>query len=216
MIYNIAIDGTSGAGKSTIAKILADKLGIVYLDTGAMYRAIAIKLDKYKASYSDDKKIAKIIGDTKLEIIMGIPQKVMLDGVDVSEAIREHHVSKLASDYSAVPIVRKKLVEIQQRIAADQSTILDGRDIGTHVLPNAKYKFFVSASPSVRAKRRYDELVAKGQDVNLAQIEADIVDRDTKDSTREVSPLRPASDAVVIDTSYMSIDEVVNTIMGHM
>ena len=216
-MYNIALDGTSGAGKSTVAKLLAKRLGIVYLDTGAMYRAVAIKLDRLGAGYTDEEKIGQILDTTKLEIVIGDgAQRVILDGVDVSTAIREHHVSKLASDYSAVPVVRQKMVRIQQNIAKEQSSILDGRDIGTHVLPNAKYKFFVSASVEVRAKRRYDELKAKGQKVNLAQIQKDIADRDAKDTNREVSPLRPADDAVIIDTSNLTIDEVVEKIASYL
>ncbi|MCL2371019.1 MAG: (d)CMP kinase, partial [Firmicutes bacterium] len=131
-MYNIALDGTSGAGKSTVAKLLAKQLGIVYLDTGAMYRAVAIKLDKAGVGYKDEAKIGQILDSTKLDMIIdGGAQKVILDGVDVSQAIREHHVSKLASDYSAVPVVRQKMVRIQQSIAKKQSAILDGRDIGT-------------------------------------------------------------------------------------
>ena len=218
-MYNIALDGTSGAGKSTVAKLLAARLGIVYLDTGALYRAVAIKLAGAGAALSDEAKIAEVLSDTKLDIEVGKDggaQRVILDGEDVSKAIREHYVSKIASDYSAVPEVRAKLLNIQREIAASRSSILDGRDIGTHVLPNAKYKFFVSASVAVRAKRRYDELTAKGQNVDLAQIERDIADRDNKDTSRDISPLRVADDAVVIDTSELTIEQVLERILGYI
>jgi len=218
-MYNIALDGTSGAGKSTVAKLLAAHLGIVYLDTGALYRAVAIKLDRAGAALDDEEKTAAVLRDTKLDINIGKDggaQRVILDDGDVSDAIREHRVSKLASDYSAVPAVRQKLLNIQRDIAASRSSILDGRDIGTHVLPKAKYKFFVSASVAVRAKRRYDELTAKGQEVDLAQIERDIADRDLKDSSRQISPLKAAPDAVVIDTSDLTIEQVLQTILSYI
>jgi len=215
-MFNIAIDGTSGAGKSTIANLLAERLGIVYLDTGALYRAVAIKLHSAGAALSDEAKIAAVLSDTWLDIVVGEnggKQRVLLDGEDVTLAIREHFVSKIASDYSAVPAVRQKLLSIQRDIAAARSSILDGRDIGTHVLPNAKYKFFLSASVAVRAKRRYDELMAKGQTVNLTQIEQDIYERDKKDTNRDISPLKAADDAVIVDTSNMSIEEVLEVLL---
>lgn len=210
---NIAIDGPAGAGKSTIAKLLAAKLGILYLDTGAMYRAIGLKALNIGVDISDAVAVEKMLADTKINVGQenGV-QHVYLDGNDVSTAIRENSVSKAASDISAVPCVRYKMVELQRDIASKCDTVLDGRDIGTFVLPNAEHKIFLTASAEERAKRRYAELKAKGSDLTLEQIKDDIEKRDYNDSHRVLAPLKKADDATEIDTTSMTIDEVVEEI----
>lgn len=210
---NIAIDGPAGAGKSTIAKLLAAKLGILYLDTGAMYRAVGLKALNTGVDISDAAAVEKMLADTKIDVTQenGV-QHVYLDGNDVSSAIRENAVSKAASDISAVPCVRYKMVELQREIASRCDTVLDGRDIGTFVLPNAEYKVFLTASAEERAKRRYAELKAKGSTLTLEQIKDDIVKRDYNDSHRTLAPLKKADDATEVDTTAMSIDDVVGRI----
>lgn len=210
---NIAIDGPAGAGKSTIAKLLAAKLGILYLDTGAMYRAVGLKALNTGVDISDAAAVEKMLTDTKIDVTQenGV-QHVYLDGNDVSSAIRENAVSKAASDISAVPCVRYKMVELQREIASRCDTVLDGRDIGTFVLPNAEYKIFLTASAEERAKRRYAELKAKGSTLTLEQIKDDIVKRDYNDSHRTLAPLKKADDATEVDTTAMSIDDVVGRI----
>lgn len=210
---NIAIDGPAGAGKSTIAKLLAAKLGILYLDTGAMYRAVGLKALNTGVDISDAAAVEKMLADTKIDVTQenGV-QHVYLDGNDVSLAIRENAVSKAASDISAVPCVRYKMVELQREIASRCDTVLDGRDIGTFVLPNAEYKIFLTASAEERAKRRYAELKAKGSTLTLEQIKDDIVKRDYNDSHRTLAPLKKADDATEVDTTAMSIDDVVGRI----
>lgn len=210
---NIAIDGPAGAGKSTIAKLLAAKLGILYLDTGAMYRAVGLKALNTSVDISDAAAVEKMLADTKIDVTQenGV-QHVYLDGNDVSSAIRENAVSKAASDISAVPCVRYKMVELQREIASRCDTVLDGRDIGTFVLPNAEYKIFLTASAEERAKRRYAELKAKGSTLTLEQIKDDIVKRDYNDSHRTLAPLKKADDATEVDTTAMSIDDVVGRI----
>ncbi len=210
---NIAIDGPAGAGKSTIAKLLAAKLGILYLDTGAMYRAVGLKALNTGVDISDEAAVEKMLADTKIDVTQenGV-QHVYLDGNDVSSAIRENAVSKAASDISAVPCVRYKMVDLQREIASRCDTVLDGRDIGTFVLPNAEYKIFLTASAEERAKRRYAELKAKGSTLTLEQIKDDIVKRDYNDSHRTLAPLKKADDATEVDTTAMSIDDVVGRI----
>lgn len=210
---NIAIDGPAGAGKSTIAELLAAKLGILYLDTGAMYRAVGLKALNTGVDISDEAAVEKMLADTKIDVTQenGV-QHVYLDGNDVSSAIRENAVSKAASDISAVPCVRYKMVELQREIASRCDTVLDGRDIGTFVLPNAEYKIFLTASAEERAKRRYAELKAKGSTLTLEQIKDDIVKRDYNDSHRTLAPLKKADDATEVDTTAMSIDDVVGRI----
>lgn len=214
-MINIAIDGPSGAGKSTIAKEIAKRMDIIYLDTGAMYRAIGLKAFKLNINSEDVLGILSFLDNTKLEIKYksGI-QKVILDGKDVSEQIREHNISKLASNVSKIPQVREKLVKIQREIALLNDVVLDGRDITSYVLPNANYKFFVTASPEVRAKRRFDELVEKGQNVDYIKILEDVKDRDYNDSTRAFAPLTQTDDSILVDTTNMNIVEVVAKIMS--
>ncbi len=215
--YNIAIDGPAGSGKSTVAKLLARDLGILYLDTGAMYRACALKAIGAGADLEDEAAIADVIRDIKLDIEYadGV-QKTVLDGRDVSEEIRLPHVSMAASVVSKHPAVRMKMVEKQREIAGKLSCVLDGRDIGTFVLPDADFKYFLTASPEIRAKRRYDELTAKGHEVNFEELKAEIIRRDEQDATRDVAPLKQAEDAVLIDTSDLSVEEVLRLVKMRM
>ena len=211
--FNIALDGPAGSGKSTVAKILAKDYNILYLDTGAMYRACALKALRSGISPKDVVAVGEMLKtlDLRVEYYEG-KQVTMIDGEDVSLAIRENVVSMAASDISAHHAVRIKMVEMQREIAERMSCVLDGRDIGSAVLPNAKFKFFITADSKVRAKRRYDELSARGEVVDFDKLHAEIVARDKQDSEREFSPLVCAEDAVVIDTSDMDVTEVVLTI----
>lgn len=210
---NIALDGPAGSGKSTVAKILAKDYNILYLDTGAMYRACGLKALRLGISPKDADAVGEMLKtlDLRVEYKDG-KQITMIDGEDVSQAIRENVVSMAASDVSAHHAVRVKMVEMQREIAKRMSCVLDGRDIGSAVLPDAKYKFFITADSRIRAKRRYDELAARGELVDFEKLHAEIVARDKQDSEREFSPLVCAEDAIVIDTSYMAVEEVVLTI----
>ena len=214
---NVAIDGPAGSGKSTIAKALSRDYKILYLDTGAMYRACALKALNEGADVEDEAALCDLMRELSLtiEYVDGV-QHTILDGKDVSEEIRSPRVSMAASTVSKYPCVRMKMVEKQREIAGKMSCVLDGRDIGSYVLPDAEFKFFLTASPEVRARRRYDELVAKGYEVDFEELKREIERRDLQDSTREFSPLRKADDAVVIDTSEMSIDEVLKEIKKMM
>jgi len=214
-IFQIAIDGPSGAGKSTIAKLIAKTLGILYLDTGAMYRAVGLHMLNKGISLEDEASVNAELGNVRLEIKYndGV-QHIFLNGKDVSEDIRAHAISKAASDVSKLPKVRQFLVAQQRAIAEKASCVLDGRDICTHVLPNAKFKFYLTASPEARAKRRYDELVAKGQQVDFDVLLQDINQRDYNDMNRAFAPLRKADDAILIDSTNMTIEEVVQFILG--
>ena len=216
-MFAIALDGPSGAGKSTIAKLLSKKLGIAYLDTGAMYRACGLKALRLGIDTKDGKAIENMLPtlDVKVEYKEG-KQHTILDGEDVSSAIRENAVSMAASNISAHPAVRIKMVEMQREIAKNMSCVLDGRDIGSTVLPNAKFKFFITADSKVRATRRFNELQARGENVDFDKLHEEIKARDKQDSEREFSPLTCADDAIVVDTSAMDIDEVVATIKGHI
>ncbi len=206
---NIAIDGPAGAGKSTIAKILAARLGILYLDTGAMYRAVGYKAIKSGVSVSDLAAVENMLKNTTVDVKVedGV-QHVYLDGEDVSGVIRTPEVSRAASDISALPPVRHAMVDLQRIIAAKQDTVLDGRDVGTFVLPNAEHKFFLTASVEERAKRRYKELVGRGENCDFKKIRKDIETRDYNDSHRALAPLKKADDAVEVDTTFMTIEEV--------
>ncbi len=214
----IAIDGPSGAGKSTMAKLLAKRLGIMYLDTGAMYRALALKAIRMNIDTLDREKILNILPELNIEIkYENGTQKIFLDGEDVSDKIRTDEVSMGASNVSAIPEVRKKLVELQQKIASNQSVVMDGRDIGTHVLPDAQVKIFLTASVKERAKRRYKELKEKGLlTKSLEELEKEIEKRDYNDSHRKASPLKKAEDAVLLDTSTLSIEQSVEEILKIM
>ncbi len=211
--YNIAIDGPAGSGKSTVAKRIAKDLNILYLDTGAMYRACALKALEAGIDPADETSVVALMRDVKLDVVYenGL-QKTLLDGRDVSEEIRKAPVSMAASTVSKHASVRMHLVEKQREIAGRMSCVLDGRDIGTFVLPDADFKFYLTASPDIRAKRRYDEMVAKGEQVDFDELKEAIVNRDRQDMSRALAPLKQADDAVLIDTSEMSVDEVVAAI----
>ena len=213
MSMNIAIDGPAGAGKSTIAKRLAKKLGFIYVDTGAMYRAMAYYFLQHNIDAKDEKAIAAACPDVDVTITYeNGEQQVLLNGENVNGVIRNEEVGNMASSTSVYPVVRKKLVELQRQLAKSSDFIMDGRDIGTCVLPDAQVKIYLTASSATRAKRRYDELTEKGVSCDLAEIEKDIIDRDYRDMHRETSPLRQAEDAVLVDSSEMNIDEVVDAI----
>ena len=210
MAYNIAIDGPAGAGKSTIAKKLAADLGYVYVDTGAMYRAMAYYFLQNVIDAKDENAIADACSnvDVTIQYVNG-EQQVILNGENVNGVIRKEEVGNMASATSVYPVVRTKLVELQRQLASKENVIMDGRDIGTVVLPNANVKIYLTASSAVRAKRRFDELTAKGVECDIDAIEKDIIDRDYRDMHRETSPLRQAEDAVLLDSSNLDIDGVV-------
>ena len=210
-MIRIAIDGPGGAGKSTIAKLVGDKLGLEYIDTGAMYRAVGLKLNRKGIKPDDLISISNVLEETTIDFVNG---KIILDGDDVSDIIRTQEISKFASIYSQIPEVRSKLVDIQRRIAAGKSVIMDGRDIGTNVLTDAELKVFLTADSMVRARRRYEELRSKGVNANLDDIHEELKERDYQDMNRKLNPLVQAEDAVMLDTSDMTIDEVVNTIVA--
>ena len=214
----IAIDGPASSGKSTIAKEVAQRLGIAYVDTGAMYRGITLALIEQKISFDDVDKIVELMKQIKMEFkIIEESQHLFIEGEDVSEKIRSVEVTENVSEVAAIPEVRKHLVSLQQRMAEASSVVMDGRDIGTVVLPNAPYKFFFTASPHVRALRRYKENMSKGlTSQSLTEIEAAIIERDRYDSTREHSPLRKADDAILVDTSDLTIDETVEKIIQNV
>lgn len=211
MSFNVAIDGPAGAGKSTIAKKLAKDLGYIYVDTGAMYRAMAYYFLQNNIEADDLEKITKACPnvDISIEYVNG-EQCVILNGENVNGMIRTEEVGNMASATSVYPVVRTKLVELQQQLALKSDVIMDGRDIGTVVLPNANVKIYLTASSKVRAERRYKELVDKGISCNLDDIEKDIIERDYRDMHRETSPLMQAQDAVLLDSSTLDIDGVVN------
>jgi len=215
MNYCVAVDGPAGAGKSTIAKSIAKKLGIIYVDTGAMYRAMALYMLKNQIKPEETDKISQACQDVEISIAYeNGEQIVLLNGENVNGLIRTEEVGNMASVSSANPEVRKKLVELQQKLAGTTSVIMDGRDIGTCVLPNADVKVYLTASSKVRAKRRFDELSAKGVECDIAQIEADIIDRDHRDMTREHAPLKQAEDAVLVDSSDMTVEGVIDVIIA--
>ncbi len=210
---NIAIDGPSGSGKSTVAEELAKEFGIIHLDTGAMYRACALKVLESGIDLENETKIYDLLLKVKLDVdYLGGVQHTYLDGVDVSEAIRRPPVSMAASKVSQYRSIRYHLTEKQREIAGKKSCVMDGRDVGTFVLPDANFKFFLTAKPEVRARRRFEELKAKGYDVDYDKILEELIKRDEQDSTRAVAPLKKADDAVEIDTSDLKIEEVLEKI----
>ncbi len=214
MSYNIAIDGPAGAGKSTIARAVAKKLGMIYVDTGAMYRAMALFMLREGVSPADTEAVSAKCREADITIAYeGREQVVYLNGENVTPYLRTEEVGKMASGVSPQPAVREKLVELQKALAAKNDCIMDGRDIGTCVLPNAQVKIYLTAGSEVRAKRRFDELKAKGEACDLDRIQADIEERDYRDMHREHSPLRQAEDAVLVDTSDMTVDEVIRRIL---
>lgn len=211
----IALDGPAGAGKSTVADIVAEKLGIMHLDTGAMYRTVALFMLKKHITPEQADLVAAALPELRLEVsFAGGVQRQILNGEDVSQKIRENAVSGAASAFSALPCVRTFLVAMQQKIAAGQDCILDGRDIGTVVLPDADFKFFLTASAEERARRRTQELHDKGQTAEYESILDEIRRRDHNDSTRATSPLKQAEDAVLLDSTFMSIEEVTHAILS--
>ena len=209
-MLTIAIDGPGGAGKSTVAKSVATRLNVDYIDTGAMYRAVAYKTIINDVDVDDTEKIKELLKETVIDFSKG---DIFLDGKNVNKEIREPEISKVASKVSQIFEVREKLVELQRIMAKTKSVVMDGRDIGTNVLPEANCKFYMTASPQERAKRRYDELKSKGKDVSYEDVFSDIVHRDKQDMERELNPLRKAEDAVEIDTTGLNIQEVVDIIL---
>ena len=213
-MINIAIDGPAGSGKSTIAKAVAGRLGIRYMDTGAMYRGIAYTLVKAGISASNVPEVIDSINRTDLKVEYDEEgQHIIVDGEDVNGFLRTPEVTKMSSDSAVIPEVREKLVAIQQETAKRYDIVMDGRDIGTVVMPDAPLKVFMTASPRVRALRRKLENDEKGIPCDLDQLEAEIIARDHTDSTRKTSPLKQADDAVFLDTSYMTIEEVVDFVI---
>ena len=215
MGYNIAIDGPAGAGKSTIAKQVAKEKGFIYVDTGAMYRGLAVHFLQNGIDPQDTKEIDEACRNA--EVTIGYEdgnQQIYLNGENITSRLRQEEVGNMASKSSAVPKVREKLLDLQRTLAAEKDVVMDGRDIGTNVLPRADVKVFLTADARTRAKRRYDELTAKGISCNLDEIESDIRERDERDMNRETAPLKQAEDAVLIDSSHMSIPEVVSKILS--
>lgn len=209
----VAIDGPAGAGKSSIAKAVAKKLGFVYVDTGAMYRAAALYAIQNNIPIEEERLIP-VLNDIKIDMEYNENnQVIILNGEDVSKKIRENEVSMGASAIAVIPAVRLKMVEIQREMAKKQSVIMDGRDIGTYVLPDAQLKIYLTASLEERAKRRYAELLQKGTNYSFEEIKEDMAKRDYNDSNREFAPLKQAEDAVLIDSSSMSFEEVSNEVM---
>lgn len=210
----IAVDGPAGAGKSTISKLVAKKLGIQYLDTGAMYRAVTLYFLENNVDFSNIDEVENSLDKIHIDFFNNI---LFLNNIDVSKQIREKNVNDNVSAVSAIAIVREKMVDLQRKMSNNKSVILDGRDIGTVVFPNANYKFFLVASADIRAQRRYKEELEKGnKSANIDDIKKSIENRDYIDSTRTVTPLKKADDAIQIDTSYMNIEEVVESIISYI
>lgn len=214
MSYNIAIDGPAGAGKSTIAKKIAKELSFIYVDTGAMYRAMGLFMLR-KGIGDEPEKIENELDNVDITIsYVNGEQQVFLNGENVTAVLREEQVGNMASTVGKIPAVRAKLVSLQKKMAETENVIMDGRDIGTVVLPNADAKIYLTASSQERARRRFEELKAKGIPCDMDEIEKDIIARDEQDMNREASPLKQAEDAVLVDCSDMGIEEVVETIIG--
>lgn len=214
-MYSIAIDGPAGAGKSTIAKEVAARLQFIYVDTGALYRSIALYFIQNKVDLKDSIKVKQACNE--LQITIGHnngEQQVILNGENVNEHLRAEEVGNMASSVAALPAVRARLLELQRNIASMNNVVMDGRDIGTCILPNANLKIYLTASVKVRAKRRYDELVRQSKDCNIEEIEQDIINRDQRDMSREIAPLVQADDAVLLDSSNLSIEEVIQAIIA--
>lgn len=216
MSIAVAIDGPAGAGKSTIARAAAKALGFIYVDTGALYRSIGLNAIRNSVDLVDTSAIEKSLEGMKVELAFDAQgaQIVLLNGEDVSSLIRTPEVSMSASKVSAVPKVRAFLLDLQRNMAKTQSVIMDGRDIGTVVLPDAEVKIFLTASPEIRAKRRFDELIEKGQEVKYEDVLADVIERDYNDSHREIAPLKPAEDSKLADTSGLTLEESIDLIIN--
>ena len=214
MSFNIAIDGPAGAGKSTVARLVADKLGYLYIDTGAMYRTVGLYVIRKGLDTTKPEHVNSVLDEINLDVkLSNEGQRIFLNGEDVTNLIRTPEISMAASNVSAVPEVREKMVFMQRKLAESKSVIMDGRDIGTVVLPNATTKIFLNASIDVRTDRRYKELIRKGQNVTFDEVKADIIKRDNNDMSRATSPLKKADDAVEVDTTGKSLDEVVGEII---
>ncbi len=218
MSIAIAIDGPAGAGKSTIARLAAKELGYIYVDTGALYRTIGLAASRRNLTAEDKDKIIAMLPEIKVELAFNDRQEqiVLLDGEDVSGLIRTPEISMMASAVSAIPEVRAYLLDLQRDMAHTNNVIMDGRDIGTVVLPDAQIKIFLSASPECRARRRYEELIEKGMDVKYEDILSDVIARDYADSHRDIAPLKPADDAISVDTSGEDLETSVNKLLGIM
>lgn len=215
MVHNIAIDGPAGAGKSTVAKKVAKELSFVYVDTGAMYRAMALYLLRKGVNREDPDEIGEACQNAEISIeYQNEEQIVLLDGENVNAHLRTEEVSAMASVSSAVPRVREKLLDLQRKLARTMSVVMDGRDIGTTILPDADVKIYLTASSLTRARRRYLEYQEKGEPCDLAEIQKTIEERDQRDMTREISPLCQAEDAVLVDSSELTIDETVEKILS--
>lgn len=216
MGYNVAIDGPAGAGKSTIAKLVAKEKGYIYVDTGAMYRGLAIHFLNKGVNPDDREAVAEACRDAEVSIGYedGV-QQIYLNGENVTSMLRTEEVGNMASRTSAIPQVREKLLELQRSLAREKDVIMDGRDIGTNILPDADVKIYLTASVGTRAMRRYTELKEKGESCNLEEIARDISERDERDMTREIAPLKKAEDAILVDSSDMTIPEVVAEICSH-
>ena len=213
-VINVAIDGPAGAGKSTVARAAAKEIGFIYVDTGALYRAVGVNALRKGIDTKDKAAVAASLADISVDLVFeNGEQKVLLNGENVSAEIRTPPASMAASDVSAVPEVRAFLFDLQRDIAKRNSCIMDGRDIGTVVLPDAKVKIFLTASPEERATRRYKELVEKGTDVKYEDVLAELIERDYNDSHREIAPLKPAEDGVILDTTGLSLEESIASIV---
>ena len=213
-IINVAIDGPAGAGKSTVARAAAKEIGFIYVDTGALYRAVGVNALRKGIDTKDKPAVAASLSDISVDLVFeNGEQKVLLNGENVSVEIRTPPASMAASDVSAVPEVRAFLFDLQRDIAKRNSCIMDGRDIGTVVLPDAKVKIFLTASPEERATRRYKELIEKGTDVKYEDVLSELIERDYNDSHREIAPLKPAEDGVILDTTGLSLEDSVNSII---
>ena len=212
-MINIAIDGPAGAGKSTIARSLAAKLGYIYVDTGALYRAVGVNAMRKGMDTKNAEQVTSILDETKVSLrFVDGEQRVFLGDEDVSLAIRTPEASMAASNVSAIPAVREFLFDLQRNIAKENDCLMDGRDIGTVVLPDAQVKIFLTASAEVRAKRRYDELLAKGMKAEYNDVLEEMIQRDYQDSHRAIAPLKQADDAVLVDTSEMNLEQVLETL----
>ena len=212
--YSIAIDGPVGAGKSTIAKLVAKKLNIIYVDTGAMYRTVGLYVVRKGLDTKNHEHVKSVLGEVTLDVkLSNEGQTIFLNGENVTNLIRTPEISMAASNVSAVPEVREKLVDMQRELANSKSVIMDGRDIGTVVLPTAKTKIYLTASLDERATRRYKELIAKGQKVTLEEVKEDIVKRDSNDMSRAASPLKKADDAMELDSTGLTLDQVVQKVI---
>lgn len=213
-VINVAIDGPAGAGKSTISRAAAKAVGFIYVDTGALYRTVGVNALRKGIDTKDKAAVAATLGDISVDLVFeNGEQKVLLNGENVSEEIRTPPASMAASDVSAVPEVRAFLFDLQRDIAKRNNCIMDGRDIGTVVLPDAKVKIFLTASPESRAMRRYKELVEKGTQVEYKDVLEDLIKRDYNDSHREIAPLKPAEDGVIVDTTNLNLEESINEII---